>query len=64
MSEGEISIFTLDIQGALSNFLEIARNKNIIVKDIQTVKPNLEDAFIQLTGLSLESMKMEKEGKK
>jgi ABC-2 type transport system ATP-binding protein len=62
--EGEISIFTLDIQGALSNFLEIARNKKIIIHDIQTVKPNLEDAFIQLTGLSLESMRMEKEGKK
>jgi ABC-2 type transport system ATP-binding protein len=64
VSEGEISIFTLDIQGALSNFLEIARNKKIIIHDIQTVKSNLEDAFIQLTGLSLESMKMEKEGKK
>jgi ABC-2 type transport system ATP-binding protein len=64
MSQGEISIFTLDIQGALSNFLEIARKKKISINDIQTVKPNLEDAFIQFTGLSLESMNMEKEGKK
>ena len=64
MSQGEISILTSDIQGALSNIMEIAANKKFIIRDVQTVKPNLEDAFIQLTGLSLESMRMEKEGKK
>jgi ABC-2 type transport system ATP-binding protein len=64
MSQGEVSIFTSDIQGALYNFMEIAADKHIIIRDVQTVKPNLEDAFIQLTGLSLESMRMEKEGKR
>jgi len=64
LSHGEISILTQDIQGALSRVMEIATEKKITIHDIQTVKPGLEDAFIQLTGLSLESMRMEKEGKR
>jgi ABC-2 type transport system ATP-binding protein len=64
MSHGEISIYTSDIQEALSKLMEITAEKKIKIQDVQTVKPKLEDAFIQLTGLSLESMRMEKEGKR
>jgi ABC-2 type transport system ATP-binding protein len=64
LNRNELSIHTTDVQGALSEILKIAAEKEVTILDIQTVKPGLEDAFIQLTGLSVESMKMEKEGKK
>jgi ABC-2 type transport system ATP-binding protein len=59
-----VSILTYDIHGSLTAFTSLAEEKGIKILDIHTVKPQLEDAFIQLTGLSPESMRMEKEGKR
>ncbi len=59
-----ISILTHDIHGSLTAFTTLAEEKGIKILDIHTVKPQLEDAFIQLTGLTPESMRMEKEGKR
>lgn len=60
----KISILTHDLHGSLSAFMKLASKRGITIQDIQTVKPRLEDAFIQLTGLTPESMKMEKEEKR
>jgi ABC-2 type transport system ATP-binding protein len=64
LNRGELFIHTKDVQGALCEIIRIAADKKVTILDVQTVKPGLEDAFIQLTGLSLEHMKAEKEGKK
>jgi ABC-2 type transport system ATP-binding protein len=61
--QDEISILTNDVQETLQTFMDMAAKKGVRVKNVQTVKPHLEDAFIQLTGLTPESMRMEKEGK-
>jgi ABC-2 type transport system ATP-binding protein len=60
----KVSIFTNNVHRALSEFIKLAEEKEITIQEVQTVKPQLEDAFIQLTGLSPESMKIEKEGKR
>jgi len=64
LNQGELLIHTTDVQGVLYEIMKIAADKKVTILDVQTVKPGLEDAFIQLTGLSLEYMKAEKEGKK
>jgi len=59
-----ISILTHDVHASLIAFTKLVEEKGITIEDIHTVKPQLEDAFIQLTGLSPESMRLEKEGKR
>ena len=59
-----ISILTHNVHESLIAFTKLAEEKGITINEIQTVKPRLEDAFIQLTGLAPETMRMEKEGKK
>ncbi|MBD3206608.1 ATP-binding cassette domain-containing protein [Candidatus Bathyarchaeota archaeon] len=58
-----ISILTNDVHESLTTFTRLAEERGITISDIQTVKPGLEDAFIQLTGLTPEAMRMEKEGR-
>lgn len=59
--QDEVSILTNDIDKTLAAFVKVAKEYGIRVKDIQTVKPRLEDAFIHLTGLSPDEMMAEKE---
>jgi ABC-2 type transport system ATP-binding protein len=59
-----VSILTHDVHESLTAFTCLAEEKGIKILDIHTVKPQLEDAFIQLTGLTPESMRVEKEGKR
>jgi ABC-2 type transport system ATP-binding protein len=64
LDSDQLSILTRDVHGALTDLFDIAKEKGALIRDVQTVTPGLEDAFIQLTGLSLEAMKREKEGKR
>ncbi|MBD3171749.1 ATP-binding cassette domain-containing protein [Candidatus Bathyarchaeota archaeon] len=59
--DGELSILTKNIHATLESL--IIAKQDITIQNIETIKPKLEDAFIQLTGVSLESMRVEKEGK-
>jgi ABC-2 type transport system ATP-binding protein len=59
-----VSILTRDVHESLTAFTGLAEEKGIKILDVHTVKPQLEDAFIQLTGLTPESMRVEKEGKR
>jgi ABC-2 type transport system ATP-binding protein len=63
LSEDEISIITKDVHGSLESLLKATRDKGIVIQNVETIKPGLEDAFIQLTGISLDSMRVDKEGK-
>jgi ABC-2 type transport system ATP-binding protein len=64
LSGGELSILSKDIHASLESLFRVAEEQNISLQNIETVKPTLEDAFIQLTGVSLDSMRVEKEGKR
>jgi ABC-2 type transport system ATP-binding protein len=59
-----LSILTHDVHESLTAFTGLAEEKGIKILDVNTVKPQLEDAFIRLTGLTPESMRVEKEGKR
>jgi len=61
--DGELSILSKDIHASLESLLRVAEEQNISLQNIETIKPTLEDAFLQLTGVSLDSMQVEKEGK-
>ncbi len=61
---GELSILSKDIHASLESLFDVIRDQDIAIQGIETVKPGLEDAFIQLTGISLDSMHVEKEGKR
>ncbi len=44
--------------------VDFARENSLKIVSISTLKPSLEDAFLKLTGLNLEVMTKEKEGKR
>jgi len=59
-----VSIYTKEVHKSLTVFTKLAEGKGVTIMDVQTVRPSLEDAFIQLTGLTSDSMRVEKEAKK
>ncbi len=61
--DGELTILTENIRGSLESFFRVTNEQGITIQNIETVKPRLEDSFIQLTGITLDSMRVEKEGK-
>ena len=62
--DGELSILSKDIKTSLESLFKAIRDQNVTIQNIETVKPVLEDAFIQLTGVSLDTMDVDKEGKR
>jgi len=51
------------VSDAIPSIADFARLNSIRIVSINTVKPSLEDAFVKLTGLNLDIMHREKEGK-
>ena len=45
---------------AVPALVDFARENNLKIISINTLKPNLEDAFLKVTGLSSEAMRTEK----
>ena len=58
--ERRISITTGNVMVALESLIHLAKQEGLEVQDIQTQRPSLEDAFVELTGISVESMMSEK----
>ena len=58
-SNGRILIQAQDMQETLKALIRVAEENGVKVKEVQTIKPSLEDAFVQLTGITVESMTME-----
>jgi ABC-2 type transport system ATP-binding protein len=50
-----------DASEALPRLIDFGREKNLRIMSINTLKPSLEDAFVEITGLSPEVMATEKE---
>jgi ABC-2 type transport system ATP-binding protein len=49
---------------ALESLIRLASQRGIRVTDVNTLQPSLEEAFVALTGVSPEYMKIEKEGRR
>ncbi|MFP3951907.1 MAG: ABC transporter ATP-binding protein [Candidatus Bathyarchaeia archaeon] len=62
--EDRHKIFTENIPETIRLLNDLASESGFRIEEINTIKPSLEEAFVQLTGLSPEVMKMEKEGKR
>ena len=58
--ERRISITTGNVMVALESLVHLAKQEGLKVQHIQTLRPSLEDAFVELTGISAESMMSEK----
>ena len=58
--ERRISITTGNVMVALESLIHLAKQEGLEVQHIQTQRPSLEDAFVELTGISAESMMSEK----
>jgi len=64
LDNGELTIFTNDIHASIESVFRAIEGQVILIQSIDTVEPGLEDAFIQLTGITLDSMRVDKEGKR
>ncbi|MEM2339983.1 MAG: ATP-binding cassette domain-containing protein [Candidatus Bathyarchaeia archaeon] len=54
-------VYVDDITGFLKALADLAQRSGLEITSISTVKSSLEDAFVRITGLSPESMRVEKE---
>lgn len=57
----KIRVFTEDVLKATATLTNLARERGLRVECINTVRPSLEDAFVRLTGVTSEVMRMDKE---
>jgi ABC-2 type transport system ATP-binding protein len=64
IDDNKVRIYDGDFTNLLEIVLQCAKDKNIEVDTVNSIKPTLEDAFIKITGLSPTMMVMEKEGKR
>ncbi len=60
----KIMIATDDVMATLESLLSLASERDIRLEDVTTSKPSLEEAFVWLTGVSSDVMKLEKEGRR
>ena len=54
-------LYVQDVSETVPLLIDFCREYNLKVVSINTLKPSLEDAFLEITGLSLEMMAIEKE---
>jgi len=59
-----IRIATDDLTWALRSLVRVTSQQGIHILDVNTLHPSLEEAFVELTGVSPELMRMEKEGRR
>jgi ABC-2 type transport system ATP-binding protein len=57
-----ITIESDSVHESLESLIQLAAEKQIRIEKLNTVQPSLEDAFVRLTGVTPEAMKIEKEG--
>jgi ABC-2 type transport system ATP-binding protein len=57
-------LFVEEASEVIPSLTDFARNNNLKIMSLNTLKPSLEDAFVKITGLGLEIMITEKEQKR
>jgi ABC-2 type transport system ATP-binding protein len=61
INNNTIRIRTRDLDATIRAVIRFAENRELKVVSLNTVKPSLEEAFVELTGVGSEHMMMEKE---
>jgi ABC-2 type transport system ATP-binding protein len=56
-----IRIETVNISGAIESLVQVTSENGIRIEEVNTIRPTLENAFVKLTGVTPETMKIEKE---
>ena len=56
-----IRIETVNISGAIASLVQTSSKNGIRIDEVNTIKPTLENAFVKITGVTPEIMKIEKE---
>jgi ABC-2 type transport system ATP-binding protein len=56
-----IRIETVNVSEAFETLVQLTSRKGIRIEEVNTVRPTLESAFVKLTGVTPETMKVEKE---
>jgi len=63
MSDKSIRIFS-ENQIKLMPFMNFFDGKDLNVNEAKIIRPSLEEVFVKVTGLEIDKLKKEKEGKK
>jgi len=63
LPNNKVRIYTSEGSKIYEPMVQFCHQKNISIESINSIKPSLEDAFIEITGLSPQVMAMEKGGK-
>jgi ABC-2 type transport system ATP-binding protein len=63
VSGEKLNIYTGDVSKTLMALHRLAENNKFRIEGVNTIKPSLEDAFVKLTGVTLETMRIDKEGR-
>lgn len=58
----KVRIFTKDVSSAIEALTALSKEHGLKIDYVNTVRPNLEEAFVKLTGVASEVMKVEKDG--
>ena len=59
-----VRVETEDVQEAIEALIRLSSQRGIRVEEVNTLRPSLEDAFVELTGVSSEAMSTEKENRR
>jgi len=62
VEDNRVRVLTEEIPETLEALINFATKRELKIIEINTVKPGLEDAFVKLTGVEPEVMRLEKEG--
>ncbi|RLI31033.1 hypothetical protein DRO56_05595, partial [Candidatus Bathyarchaeota archaeon] len=57
----KMRVLTEDPSSTLEAVIKLARRHGLRIELVNTLRPSLEDAFVKLTGVSPELMRVEKE---
>jgi len=60
----KIRIYTRNVSETISTLSRLSKEQEFKITELNTLQPSIEDAFIELTGLSSEQMSVDKESKR
>jgi len=59
-----VRVETEDVQEAIEALIRLSSQRGMRIEEVNTLRPSLEDAFVELTGVSTEAMSTEKENRR
>jgi len=59
-----VRVETDDVQEAIEALIRLSSQRGMMIEEVNTLRPSLEDAFVEITGVSTEAMSTEKENRR